>query len=114
MPNPRSLANLKPWAPGESGNLRGRPPRAQMITNELRKLLEQPANAMELEVLQPRGNYIEAIARNLLRIAAFGNPRHALTAASIILDRLEGRPAQRRSEDESNPADQIEDAPVTS
>jgi hypothetical protein len=107
MPNPRpNIQNLKPWQPGQSGNPKGRPPKARPITTILEQLLAGPANAMELELFQPRASYAETIVRNLLRIAAFESPRHALAAMSIVLDRIEGRAGERGEEREIDLADE--------
>jgi hypothetical protein len=61
---------------------------------------------MELEVFQSCGSYAQTIARNVLRIAAFGSPRHALAAMSIVLDRIEGRAGERGEEREIDLADE--------
>jgi hypothetical protein len=104
MTNPRSLANLKLWKPGESGNLKGRPPKSQPITDEIRRLVGQPVKPLEFELLQNH-TYAQAIAKKLLDTASFGSPRVAVAAIALVLDRLESRPAQRVDAEKSVPAE---------
>lgn len=82
-------------------NPRGRPAKARPITTALEQLLGEQANSFELETF-PNRSYAEAIARHLVHVAAFGSPRAAICATSIILERIEGRPAQPPVEDEND------------
>jgi len=107
MPNPRSLANLKPWGLGVSGNPKGRPPKAQPITEALRRLLAEPASEWEHGIFQSR-TFAEQIAWKLLHIGGFGQPRPAIVAAIEILNRTEGRPADCSEEQEIDPKEDAE------
>lgn len=54
--NPRSLANLRKWKAGESGNPTGRPKR-DPLTERLREFAEQPADRAVCEALKlPAGS----------------------------------------------------------
>jgi len=79
----RSLANLRPFQKGQSGNPAGRP--KNVLTRALRSKLE------ELESGEPgaRTN-AEALADRLFDLALSGN----VEALKICFDRLEGRPRQ--------------------
>jgi hypothetical protein len=68
----RSLANLKPWAKGTSGNPGGRP-KGQSITAALRRLVEQ-------------GDTAERLAAVLIKNGLEGDIHHL----RAILDRLDG------------------------
>src|SRR5262249_6669713 len=80
-PGPRSLANLRPpWKPGQSGNPDGRPKDA--LSRILREIVEAEWRA-GLTI----GEHIAwAIVKKALR--------GSLSAATLILDRTEGRPRQ--------------------
>jgi hypothetical protein len=88
-PAPKSLANLKPFPKGVSGNPSGRPP--AIVTRALREIAAEVAED---------GPEPETQARRLARIlweASTGVRvvrREQLEAAKICLDRLEGRPHQ--------------------
>ena len=79
----RSLANLKPFQPGQSGNPAGRP-KSITLSETLRRELakECPEEADQ--------TYAERIAAVLCKSAAEGNVR----AAQEIADRTEGKPRQ--------------------
>ena len=79
-----SLANLKPFAPGQSGNPKGRPKSitlSEALRHELAK--EHPDG-------QDGETYAEKIAAVLCKTAAEGN----VNAAKEIADRTEGKPRQ--------------------
>lgn len=82
MPSQRSLANLRPWKKGVSGNPGGRP-KTLPITDVLKEELEK------------RGKHnvqvARAIARKLIELALAGN----MDAIAMIGDRTEGKPTQR-------------------
>lgn len=79
----RSLANLRPFRKGQSGNPAGRP--KAVLSAALRKKLEE---------FDPRADgaqtNAERIAERVVALAVEGN----LEAVKICLDRLEGRPRQ--------------------
>jgi hypothetical protein len=79
----RSLANLRPFQKGQSGNPAGRP--KNVLTRALRSKLE------EVESGDPgaRTN-AQALADKLFDLALSGN----VEALKICFDRLEGRPRQ--------------------
>ena len=76
----RSLANLRPWQPGQSGNPGGGP--------RSRNLLKALRNAVEADYDGVSG--AEMIASKLLELVQDGNV-HAIRE---INDRLEGKPLQ--------------------
>ncbi|MBA3806388.1 MAG: hypothetical protein H0X14_11840 [Acidobacteria bacterium] len=79
----RSLANLKPFRPGQSGNPSGRP--KNVLSKALRKKLEE----VESDAEGARSN-ADMIADKLVEVALGGN----LEAIKIVLDRMEGRARQ--------------------
>jgi hypothetical protein len=79
----RSLANLRPFQKGQSGNPAGRP--KNVLTRALRQKLEET----ESNAPGTRTN-AEALADKLFRLALAGN----VEALKICFDRLEGRPRQ--------------------
>ena len=79
----RSLANLRPFQKGQSGNPAGRP--KNVLTGALRRKLEE----VESGELGTRTN-AEALADKLFDLALSGN----VEALKICFDRLEGRPRQ--------------------
>lgn len=79
----RSLANLRPWQPGQSGNPAGRKPAPDCLTDCLREVAALPVGGGL--------THVQKLARVLFRRALAGDVR----AAVAIADRLEGRPAQR-------------------
>lgn len=77
----KSLANLKPFKPGQSGNPKGRPP-GMRLSNLYRA---------ELEKTGPDGRTMgEVIAEKIVTMACNGD----LGAMREIVDRLEGKPRQ--------------------
>jgi hypothetical protein len=94
MPNERSLANLRPYAPGQSGNPGGRRKRVlsdryeelmeSVLPEELRKPLKLPAGAL----------WGDAIALAAARTALKGSEVGVLQRKEIA-DRVEGKSAQR-------------------
>jgi hypothetical protein len=94
MPNERSLANLKPYVPGQSGNPGGRRKRVlsdryaelmeSVLPEELRKPLKLPAGAL----------WGDAIALVAARTALKGSEVGVLQRKEIA-DRVEGKSAQR-------------------
>ena len=90
--NPRSLKNLRPFKPGQSGNPAGRPKKLP-ISDCLATLLEMPIEESERKKLKlPQGaTNAHAIAIVLIRLACKGD----LRAIKEILDRVEGKPGTR-------------------
>lgn len=77
------LENLKPWKPGQSGNLNGRP-KKKPLTEELERLLAEDA---------PKGKgqtWAAVIAEALVKRASKGDVR----AIVELGNRIEGRPVQ--------------------
>lgn len=82
--NPKSLANLKLWKAGESGNPSGRPANPESITNLMR---------LAGDMVGPDGRTRkEVLVEKLWRKAEEGDFR----VAEYIVDRLEGRPKERQ------------------
>jgi hypothetical protein len=75
-PHPNSLANLKPFQPGQSGNPSGRP-KKKPVTEALERLLNSEENA-------------EEIAKALLDVVK-ARGKGTVSAAKEITDRVEGR-----------------------
>ena len=80
----RSLANLKPWPKGVSGNPAGRP-KSITVSEAYRKMLAQP-----MPNDKDGRTYAEGIAEQIIKRAAVGD----LGAAKEITDRVEGKPRQ--------------------
>jgi hypothetical protein len=83
-PSSRSLANLKPFKKGQSGNPGGRPQSAREVT------------ALALE------NSEQAI-RRLIALMSSKDERVALSACIAVLDRGIGKPVQTVVGDAANP-----------
>ena len=82
------------FKPGVSGNPGGRPRGRPSITASMRLLADQDA---EFEFEAPKGeSWAERIARVLIERAAEGD----LRAASIVLERLDGKPVVEVPEEE--------------
>ena len=79
----RSLANLKPWPKGVSGNPSGKKP-ARTLSEAYRAVLSQPLPN------DPSKTYADKIAEVIAKEAITGN----IIAAKEIADRTEGRPRQ--------------------
>lgn len=77
-----SNRNLRPWRPGQSGNPAGRPRASNCLTDCLRELAGQPSKGGQTNA--------QRLAAVLWRKALAGD----LRACALILDRLDGRPAQ--------------------
>jgi hypothetical protein len=90
--SPASLANLKPFPPGQSGNPGGRP-KTEPITHRYRMLAELPLpEARRKHLGLPKGaTYGDALCLAQLDEAIEGST----SAAREIGDRLEGKPKQR-------------------
>ena len=79
-PSAASLANLRPWRPGQSGNPRGRPRAPRFTLREQHVILEALSQAAD-ETVRPRA--IEAFR------ACVTNPRTVLKAIELVA-RLNG------------------------
>lgn len=79
MPSEKSLANLKPWKPGQSGNPAGRPP-----TMSWRERLVEQLSENEEENLK-------RAVKVLIQLALAGD----VSALNHIADRLDGKPKQQ-------------------
>lgn len=75
--------NLRPWKPGQSGNLGGRP-RTMPLTDELVRLLEAEAPNADGK------SWASVIAEALLKRARKGDAR----SLPVLANRIEGRPHQ--------------------
>jgi len=96
--NPRSLQNLKPYKPGESGNPKGRPP--DILTDAYKELLPEavPGDA-------EGKNWAQQIALAQFRAAAAGSTQ----AAKEIADRTQGKAPQNLIIHESDSTDPVDD-----
>jgi hypothetical protein len=120
--NPKSLANLQPWKPGQSGNPAGKPRsttemkqkaatytdlalEVKAMTLQLAKLKLQRA----LEILTDPNNVPSA---HDIEIATQAIDTAALGAAVAMLDRGHGKPQQKVEHDLSSVFDQMTDAEV--
>jgi hypothetical protein len=76
--NPKSLANLKKWVPGQSGNLSGRP-RKRPISDRYAEMVETMLpNDVRTALRLPEGaTYGDAIALAQARQAIKGKPEAA-------------------------------------
>lgn len=84
----RSLANLKPFQPGVSGNPGGRP-RKKPLTEELERLLDEIDPTDKKHRRTYRKRIVEALAQQVIKK---GN----VAAFTEIADRVEGKVAQRQ------------------
>lgn len=98
--NPNSLANLKKWAPGQSGNPSGRP-RKRPISDRYAEMVETMLpNDVRTALRLPEGaTYGDAIAFAQARQAIKGKPE----AAREIREAIEGKSTQRDQETEGQP-----------
>jgi len=80
----KSLRNLKPWGPGQSGNPAGRPTKPKCIPEILRRIGEEESQ------VDPSMTKLEALLRRVYEFAARGEA----WAVEFIADRTEGRPVQ--------------------
>jgi Family of unknown function (DUF5681) len=93
--NPKSLANLKKWVPGQSGNPSGRPHK-RPISDRYAEIVETilPDDVRNALGLPKGATYGEAIALGQARQAIKGKPE----AAREIREAIEGRTAARDEE----------------
>jgi hypothetical protein len=98
--NPNSLANLKKWVPGQSGNPSGRP-RKRPISDRYAEMVETTLpNDVRAALRLPEGaTYGDAIALAQARQAIKGKPE----AAREIREAIEGKSTQRDQETEGQP-----------
>lgn len=98
--NPKSLANLKKWVPGQSGNPSGRP-RKRPISDRYAEMVETMLpNDVRTALRLPEGaTYGDAIALAQARQAIKGKPE----AAREIREAIEGKSTQRDQETEGQP-----------
>lgn len=89
---PESIANLRPFQPGQSGNPGGNYKRTPKVSNAYARLLAMSPE--ELESFKPT-NGAEIIALEQFNNARTGKPPDQLGAAKEITDRTEGRAPQR-------------------
>jgi len=85
----KSLANLRPFKKGRSGNLFGRP-KNKTLSEALRALLEQPIGTGK-----NAKTTAEAIAIEILKKARGAPTKADVRAFEAIRDTVEGKPAQR-------------------
>jgi len=74
--HPNSLANLKPWKPGQSGNPAGRPSYRDTFEHQIQRISE--------ELDESECTNVEALARKAWELALAGNP----VAFVPVLDRV--------------------------
>lgn len=98
--NPKSLANLRKWAPGQSGNPSGRP-RKRPISDRYAEIVETvlPDDLRNAVGLPKGATYGDAIALSQARQAIKGKPE----AAREPREAIEGRTSQRDHEGEGRP-----------
>jgi hypothetical protein len=100
MPSERSLANLKPFVPGQSGNPGGRRKRVLSEANErllaspIPEVMRRALNAvkaggqkMQIELLKPGAVWADAIALGLAKKGVAGDP----ICAKELRESSEGR-----------------------
>lgn len=89
---PESLANLKRFAPGQSGNPGGNYKRSPKLSNAYARLLAlSPAQRKKFKP----ANIAEELALDMLEIARSGTDQNKLAVVREITDRTEGRAPQR-------------------
>lgn len=88
----KTLANLKPWKPGQSGNPSGRPKR-DPITQAYKDLcnLPLPEKIRKTLNLEKGATFYQAIAVSQIFAAVKGSVKHA----KEIADRVEGKAIQK-------------------
>jgi hypothetical protein len=93
--NPKSLSNLRKWAPGQSGNPSGRP-RKRPISDRYAEMVETvlPDDLRNAVGLPKGATYGDAIALSQARQAIKGKPE----AAREIREAIEGKTTQRDHE----------------
>jgi hypothetical protein len=98
--NPKSLANLRKWAPGQSGNPSGRP-RRRPISDRYAEMVETllPDDIRNAVGLPKGATYGDAIALGQARQAIKGKP----DAAREIREAIEGKTWQRDHEADGQP-----------
>ena len=98
--NPKSLANLRKWAPGQSGNPSGGP-RRRPISDRYAEMVETalPDDLRNAVGLPKGATYGDAIALSQARQAIKGKPE----AAREIREAIEGKTCQRDHETDGRP-----------
>lgn len=98
--NPKSLANFRKWAPGQSGNPSGRP-RKRPISDRYAEIVETILpDVVRNAVGLPNGaTYGDAIALSQARQATKGKPE----AAREVREAIEGKTSQRDHEADGQP-----------
>jgi hypothetical protein len=95
MPSEASLANLKPFKPGQSGNPRGRP-RKRPLSDRYEELMQEvlPEELRRALKLPPGTLWGDAIARVAGR-TALKSTEAGILQRKEIADRIEGKATQR-------------------
>lgn len=78
-----------PFKKGQSGNPKGRPPEADSIATEMRKILNEKAVGKDGKELSL--THKEVFARSVLKSALEGNAR----AAQLLWNHVDGMPTQK-------------------
>ena len=91
--HPKSLANLRPFPKGVSGNPGGRAKGEPELSAAYMRLLALPLE--EFNRYEPK-NVVEEIAVRVIKTATGENAVSALAAVKEITDRTEGKPQQQK------------------
>ena len=93
--HPNSLANLKPFEPGESGNPSGRPKGSHSVRTALkRKLRKGWQEDEESEDGEKVGTWARQLAEDVAQAIDEGDADKIRSIATII-DQVEGKPQER-------------------
>jgi hypothetical protein len=89
MTNPKSLANLRPFKKGESGNPGGLPKGTPKLGPALVRFLAMPPRIFQN--FKPR-SVAEELAKKMIELALDGRAGVAIRAFKEIADRTDGKP----------------------
>ena len=87
----KQLVSKGRWKPGQSGNPKGRPPKAISITSLVKEILDEVPEEVKPGVKNTEGKtWAELVAVTLVRGAVEGNSAHL----KELLERMEGKVTQ--------------------